>query len=97
MDFEKQVQEIIKRVEHPAIKFSLLDLGLIREYQIKNHDVKIILAFPAMNIPIKDMLINSLKEPLEAICSNIDFEIDVMTLEERNKFFQLEAEGWKGM
>ncbi len=97
MNFENQAIEIIKNVKHPAINFSLLDLGIIRSYQIDGKDVKIVLALPALNIPIKDMLINSLQSPLEGIGAIVNIEIDVMTPEEGNKFFQLEAEGWKGM
>jgi ATP-binding protein involved in chromosome partitioning len=97
MNFKENAVKIIENVMHPAINFSLVKLGLVRSYKINDKSIEINLAFPALNIPIKDLLINSLQQPLQEIGADVDIKIDIMTLEEVNKFFQLEAEGWKGM
>ena len=97
MDFEQKAIEIIKGVEHPAINHSLYDLGIIRSYEIKENNVLIVVALPALNIPILDMLIQSIKQPLEAINAKVYFEKTVMTQEELQKFLTMEQSAWKGM
>jgi len=97
MDFEQKAIEIIKGVEHPAINHSLYDLGIIRSYEIKENNVLIVVALPALNIPILDMLIQSIKQPLEAINAKVYFEKTVMTQEELQKFLAMEQNAWKGM
>jgi len=97
MDFEQRAIEIIKGVEHPAINHSLYDLGIIRSYEIKENNVLIVVALPALNIPILDMLIQSIKQPLEAINAKVYFEKTVMTQEELQKFLAMEQNAWKGM
>ncbi len=97
MDFEQKAIEIIKGVEHPAINHSLYDLGIIKSYEIKENNVQIVVALPALNIPILDMLIQSIKQPLEAINANVYFEKTVMTQEELQKFLTMEQSAWKGM
>ena len=97
MDFEQKAIEIIKGVEHPAINHSLYDLGIIKSYEIKENNVLIVVALPALNIPILDMLIQSIKQPLEAINAKVYFEKTVMTQEELQKFLTMEQSAWKGM
>ena len=48
------------------------------------------------NVPIKGMLINSVKEPLEQMGANVEFETTVMTPEELQRFLELEQKAWKG-
>jgi len=97
MDFEKKVKEIIESVQHPAINHSLYDLGIIKSYEINKDNVKIVMALPALNIPIFDMLIQSVKQPLEAINSQVNFEKVMMTQEEMQIFLAMEKSAWKGM
>ncbi len=97
MDFEKKVKETIESVQHPAINHSLYDLGIIKSYEINKDNVKIVMALPALNIPIFDMLIQSVKQPLEAINSQVNFEKVMMTQEEMQKFLAMEKSAWKGM
>ncbi|RLC49609.1 MAG: metal-sulfur cluster biosynthetic enzyme [Candidatus Cloacimonadota bacterium] len=97
MDFEQKAIEIIKGVEHPAINHSLYDLGIIKSYEIKENNVQIVVALPALNIPIIDMLINSFKHPLEAMQAKVEINTIVMTQEELQKFLAMEQNAWKGM
>jgi len=97
MDFKKKAIEIIEGVEHPAIKHSLYDLGIIKSYEINENNVKIIMAFPALNIPILDVLIQRVQQPLEAMNSKVNIEKVVMTQEEMQKFLAMEQSAWKGM
>lgn len=97
MESEKSISEIIENVEHPAIALSLKELGVIRSYEISENKVGIVMAFPALNIPILDMLVNSVRQPLEALDIQIDIEKTVMTPQELQTFLKKEQSGWKGM
>ncbi|MDP8267466.1 MAG: hypothetical protein P9L97_01940 [Candidatus Tenebribacter davisii] len=97
MNFGKKAIEIIIGTEYPAINHSLYNLGIIKSYEIKENNVQIMMALPALNIPILDMLINSFKQPLETMQSNAEIDTIVMTQEELQKFLTMEQSAWKGL
>ena len=97
MDFEQKAIEIITGVNHPAINHTLYDLGIIKSYEIKDRNIEIVMALPALNIPILNMLIQSFKQPLEAMKSKVDVQAVVMTQEELQKFLTKEKSAWKGL
>jgi metal-sulfur cluster biosynthetic enzyme len=94
---EEKVHQLIGQVNHPAINDSLQHLGIIQSTQIKDENVEVVFAFPFPNIPIADQLIGSVARPLSEIGVQMKYRIVVMTEEEKARFMQLEAEGWKGM
>lgn len=97
MNTKEEVLKVISVVKHPAIDFSLVDLGIIREnFEVLESTVKLTFAFPFPNIPIADVLINSIAMPLKNIGYDLKYEIALMTDEEREKFMRMETEGWKG-
>lgn len=96
-EIPEDLKNAIGRVLHPAINFSLERLGIIREYHLEGNKVSVTFAFPFPNIPIKDMLIGSVKGPVEKLGYSMDYKIDLMTDQERSTFMQLEQEGWQGM
>ena len=92
-------EEIIKAISgvmHPAINFSLLDLGIVKNIRVEDDKVKITFAFPFPNIPIKDMLVNFIDQPLKTFGVSADYDFTVMSDEERENFLRMETEGWKG-
>jgi len=97
MDFNKKAIEIIEGVEHPAINHSLYNLGIIKSYEVNDNNVNIIIALPALNIPIIYMLVQSIKQPLAAINAQVNIEKVVMNQEEMQKFLAMEQSAWKGM
>ena len=97
MNFDEKAKEIIEKVEHPAIKHSLYNLGIIKSYEINGNEINIIMALPALNIPIIDMLIQSIKQPLSELNAQVNIDQVVMTQEEIQKFFAMEQSAWKGM
>ena len=92
----EEVARRIGAVEHPAIARTLTDLGIVRSFDVSGNTVHITLAFPFPHIPIAGMLMNLLRTPLEELGAEVDFETTVMTDEERQAFFKMEQEGWKG-
>ena len=97
MDFKQKVIEIITGVKHPAINHTLYNLGIIKSYEIKDRNIEIVMALPALNIPILNMLIQSFKQPLETMEAKVNVQTVVMTQEELQKFLTMEQSAWKGL
>jgi len=97
MKTKQDIINAISGVKHPAISNSLLNLGIIKEVELKNNVANILFAFPFPNIPIADKLVYSIYEPIKAIGVDFNYDIVDMTEEEKAKFIQLEKEGWVGM
>jgi len=98
-NISEQIAAAIKSVEHPAIALSLVDLGIVRDFQIHEKEVTIILALPFAAVPqmIRDVMINGLKKEVSAVGGTIkDVSIEIMTDEERQDFMQKEQANWKG-
>ena len=88
--------ELLKQVQHPAINFSLAELGILKDIEISGDMLTITLALPFPEIPIIDTLVNSLVEPLSSYDMEIGVETVLMTEQEKQRFFDLEHQGWKG-
>lgn len=93
---QEEIRKILSCVKHPVIDKTLLDLGIIKSITVENDNVLILLAFPFLNIPIKDQLINSIREPLNKRGLEVNFEITVMNKEELQDFLAMEQKSWKG-
>ena len=90
------VLNALVKVEHPAIRHSLIELGIVTDVKLTGNMVKVVFAFPFPNIPIADMLIDSISQPVQSLGLEFDYTIRVMTQEEKTRFLQLETEAWKG-
>lgn len=93
---ETEVLNVLSKVEHPAIRYSLLELGIVTDVELTGNKVKVVFAFPFPNIPIADFLIQSVAKPIKHLGLEFEYTTRVMNDEERNLFLQLEAEAWKG-
>ena len=93
------VQEAIWKVTHPAISRTLVDLGMIKDVDLRGSEVRLKLVLPILNIPapVKDYLVNSLREAVAALSVRLDVEIAQMNDEERQVFLAMEQESWKGL
>ena len=87
--------DAISQVGHPSINFSLVELGIIQDIEVIDKTVRLTFVFPFPNIPIADVLINSVKDPLAAFGYALEFDTRIMTEEEKAKFLDLETKGWK--
>lgn len=93
---EQEVRQTLSRIKHPAIDHTLIDLGILKDITIRNDKVELTLAFPFPEIPIKDYLINSIREPIKKLGAEVEVKIDVMNDEERQAFLTMEKDAWKG-
>ncbi|MEO1959309.1 MAG: iron-sulfur cluster assembly protein [Nautiliaceae bacterium] len=95
MDFFKVVQTI-ESIQHPAIATSLTNLGILQDVDIEENKVKATFVWPFANIPIKEQIISSVKEPLKRLGLELEYNERVMNDEEREKFLTLEKKYWRG-
>jgi ATP-binding protein involved in chromosome partitioning len=93
---EEDVRRVLAYVNHPMIDRSLLELGIIKQIAVEQRKVKVTLAFPFPNIPIKDHIIHSVREPLQTLGAEIELELTAMNHDELQKFLAMEQEAWKG-
>ncbi|MBE9467307.1 MAG: DUF59 domain-containing protein [Bacteroidetes bacterium] len=94
---KENVLKAIENINHPAIDLSLVELGIVKNVELEKNTAKITFALPFPNIPIVDMLINMIKQPIIALGVKFEETIVLMTEEEKQRFLMLEESAWKGM
>ena len=94
---EEYIRREIGNVMHPTIDCSLVELGIVKNIQIKPGGVIITMALPFADVPvsIKDYLVDSLRESIEEIEAVVEIETVMMTKEELQRFLALEKKNWK--
>lgn len=93
---KQNLRQVLSKVKHPAIDHTLIELGILKSITIKNGKAELVLAFPFLGIPIKDILINSVQEPIEKMGIEVEVKTTVMNQKELQKFLTMEQEAWKG-
>ena len=93
----EKIIENISRVMHPAIRFSLVDLGIVKDINIIENSISVVFAFPFPNIPIAEQLVKLVSIPILENGFEFDHNIVLMNESEKSSFMRLEAEGWKGL
>jgi metal-sulfur cluster biosynthetic enzyme len=93
---EENVRKAMAQIKHPAIDRTLVDLGMVKDITIEGNKVTVTLAVPFPGIPIKDLLINSVREPIEKLGAKVEVKLTVMNPQELKAFIAMENESWKG-
>jgi len=93
---EEEIRKAIAQVKHPAIDRTLFDLGIVKDVITKSNKITITIALPSLDVPIKDYLIRSAREPIEKLSARVEVKLTVMNQEELQKFLIMEQESWKG-
>ncbi len=88
--------QLITKIEHPFIKSSLTDLGIVTDIDLENDEVSLEFVWPFPNIPIRDELVNSVEKVVNDLGFNLTYTERIMTKQEKNEFLVLEKAGWKG-
>lgn len=96
MKTKKEVLELISHVKHPAIDYSLIELGIIKDVNINENTAEVIFAFPFPGIPIANQLINSIYQPIVNAGVEFKYKIEIMNEIQKEKFMKMEVAGWKG-
>lgn len=88
----------IEKVEHPEIAATLIDLGMILDVAVENNVVRVAMALPMLGIPevVRNLLVQSMKEKIEALGAKFELEFFEMDQDARNKFVTISQKNWKG-
>ena len=93
--------KIIKRIYNVAVNckpFSMDKLlKIIEDVLYKQNHVSLTLKLPFLQVPVKDVLLESIKKALADLDSSIEVEMNIkqMTEQQREKFVKMAKEGWK--
>ncbi len=96
MKTKEEVLELISGVMHPAINYSLHDLGIVKDLNVNENNVEVIFAFPFPGIPIADAVVNLISQPIVAEGFEFKYKIELMSTEEKDNFMEMETAGWIG-
>lgn len=96
---EQYIRNEIGKVMHPTINCSLVELGIVKNIEVKTGRVIITMALPFAEVPdsIKNYLEDSLREAIEEVETAVDIQTEIMNKAELKKFLALEKEHWKHM
>ena len=97
-DVKGKVEKIIKNTEHPEINKTLFELGMISNITVSENEVSFTLKVPFSGVPIKDMLIDSIRNSLKDEIGDIPVKVNVeeMDSSERERFMKTAQEAWRG-
>jgi len=95
MKTKQDIINVISDVQHPAIAYSLLELGIVKDINLNENLATVVFAFPFPNIPIAEQLINSISAPIKSLGLDFNHSITLMTEEEKSTFMKMEMEAWK--
>ena len=93
---EQDARKAIAEVKHPAIDCTLVELGIVKDIKVKGDKVVVTIAFPVPNIPIRDMIVNSVKKPVTKLGVECEIKETIMVPKEREAFLDKEQKNWKG-
>lgn len=94
---QPEIEQALSKVMHPEINYSLVELGMIEDVFCEEDEVNLTLKLPFLQVPIKDLLIESIKKALSDLDNSIRVEVNIgqMSQEQRDKFAKMAKEGWK--
>jgi len=93
----QNVEQALSKVMHPEINYSLVDLGMIEDVICEEGKVRLTLKLPFLNVPVKELLIQSIEETLTDLDETIQVKVNLKQMSEqgRDYFAKMAKEGWK--
>jgi hypothetical protein len=85
------VVDEISKIEHPSIRSSLMDLGIISDLKLTLNKIILIFAFPPAHIPITYTIINSIAETIQELGLYLKYDVREMNEKEIARFEEIEA------
>jgi ATP-binding protein involved in chromosome partitioning len=94
---QKSVEKTLSKLMHPEINYSLVDLGMIKDVAFEQNKVKVTLKVPFLDVPIRDHLIQMIKESVSDLNEVVESEVNLqqMSQQERDEFMKKAKKGWK--
>lgn len=91
---EKQLYQHLCTVMHPEIKQDLVGLNMIREVAIQDTAVRVVVAVPFLEIPIKDDLARSIQEALVTLDARLEVQVEFIEMGQQERAaFMAQTEG----
>jgi len=94
---QPEIEQALSKVMHPEINYSLVDLGMIKDVVSEEKKVSLSLKLPFLQVPVRELLIESIEKALYDLDNTIQVEINMeqMSQEERENFAKMAKERWK--
>ena len=94
---QTNIEKTLSKIIHPEINYSLVDLGRIEDVVYKQKHVSVTLKLPLLLVPVREILIESIKKAFSDMDSSVQVEVNIeqMVQEQRDKFAKMAKEGWK--
>jgi ATP-binding protein involved in chromosome partitioning len=88
----ENIKMLLNKIKHPEINNTLIELGMLGNIEKKGKKIIVELKIPMLEIPIRELLTNLIKDSLKDF--EVDTEFSVMDDEERTNFFRLANQNW---
>jgi ATP-binding protein involved in chromosome partitioning len=84
---EDEIRRALEKVMHPGLKRNLVELGMVRDVEIQDSQVKFTLALPNLASSLKDQIIAEAKATLLALdgVEEVEVELTEMSAEEKKR------------
>ena len=94
---QTNIEKTLSKIIHPEINYSLVGLGMIEDVVYKQKHVSVTLKLPLLLVPVREILIESIKKAFSDMDSSVQVEVNIeqMVQEQRDKFAKMAKEGWK--
>jgi Mrp family chromosome partitioning ATPase len=94
MTIEERVVEALRGVMHPEIDRDLVALGMIKDVTSGDGQVRVTLAVPFKEIPIRDELVKNVRGAVTGLDTGLTVAVDVVEMGQKERAaFMTEAEG----
>jgi Mrp family chromosome partitioning ATPase len=82
---DEQVLAVLRNVVHPEMKRDLVELGMIKDVAVEDSRVTVTLALPYMNVPIKEDLVDRVKEVLSSADPAAQVEVELVEMGQKER------------
>jgi Mrp family chromosome partitioning ATPase len=97
MEASERIMSALRRVAHPEIKRSLVELGMIRGVEAHDERVTVTLALPFKEIPIRDQLVAAVRQAVQQAYPGGEVEVQLVEMTQQQRAaFMAASEGGPG-
>jgi Mrp family chromosome partitioning ATPase len=84
---EEQVRQALEKVMHPGLKRNLVELGMVRDVEVQDSQVKFTLALPNLASSLKDQIVAEARAAVLSLdgVKGVEVELTEMSAEEKKR------------